>query len=158
LTEDAYLDVEAMAAAQGATVVYERLAQDVSGMLLREGDSVVIGVNEAHAESRQRFTVAHELGHLILHRGRPIVVDSVRVNLRDSRSSMATDLEEIEANSFAAELLMPQALVLRNFRSAVDRGERDLRQLVKDLALGFGVSEQAMDYRLQNLGLFGPSR
>lgn len=123
VADEVLVNVAAMAEARGAAVVYEAFPHDVSGMLVRQDDSIVIGVNQDHPESRQRFTIAHELGHLILHRGRPLVVDSVRVNLRDSRSSMATDLEEIEANSFAAELLMPRDLVLRHFREAVDRGE-----------------------------------
>ena len=96
------IDVHAIAASLEAGVVYERLPSDVSGMLVRDNESIVIGVNESHSPSRQRFTIAHELGHLVMHRGRPLVVDSARVNMRDSRSSMATDLEEIEANSFAA--------------------------------------------------------
>ena len=48
---------------------------DLSGFLYREGDQAVIGVNKDHAPVRQRFTIAHELGHLLLHehdRARPV--------------------------------------------------------------------------------------
>jgi len=147
------LDVEALARDNGAEIVRERLGEDVSGLLIREEGRVIIGVNESHPASRQRFTIAHEIGHLLLHAGRPLVVDPVRINLRDSRSSLATDLEEIEANSFAAELLMPRALILRTFREMADAESRSLEQIKRDLAFGFGVSEQAMEYRLANLGL-----
>ena len=42
----------------------------------------------------RRFTVAHELGHLRLHRGRPLILDTdTRVNFRDTVSSMATEHE-----------------------------------------------------------------
>ena len=61
---------------------------------------------------RQRFTIAHELGHRALHPGRELILDvPVRVNLRDKTSSMASDIEEIEANAFAATLLMPEQMI-----------------------------------------------
>jgi Zn-dependent peptidase ImmA (M78 family) len=148
------VDVEAVAAHLGAQIVLEHLDRSVSGMLYRDDDHVVIGVNSAHAERRRRFTVAHELGHLVLHKGRPLVVDHVRVNFRDATSSTATDMEEIQANAFAAELLMPRGQVIAMARQAgkVDAPGTDAA-VVRDLADGFEVSEQAMDYRLINLGL-----
>ena len=49
-------------------MVYERFATDVSGTIVREpGGRVVLGVNTFHSKTRQRFTVAHELGHWKLH-------------------------------------------------------------------------------------------
>jgi Zn-dependent peptidase ImmA (M78 family) len=154
--DELLLPVDRVARQLGAEIVFERLGADVSGLLIREEGRLIIGVNERHPEPRQRFTIAHEIGHLVLHRGRPLVVDPVRINLRDSRSSLATDLEEIEANSFAAELLMPRSLVLRHFRSMADTGATSLDRVTRDLAIGFGVSEQAMEYRLSNLGLLRP--
>ncbi|MGW1786468.1 ImmA/IrrE family metallo-endopeptidase [Streptomyces sp. NPDC002143] len=69
-------------------------------------------VNQTHSHERRRFTVAHELAHLRLHRGRPLILDTdTRVNYRNTVSSMATDREEIEANRFAAALLAPETLV-----------------------------------------------
>jgi Zn-dependent peptidase ImmA (M78 family) len=57
---------------------------------------------------RQRFTIGHELGHLTLHHGHDLILERlVRLNFRDATSSTANDEEEIEANHFAAELLMP---------------------------------------------------
>jgi Zn-dependent peptidase ImmA (M78 family) len=155
-TDEVRLDVEALAQSLDAEVLLEDLGGEVSGMLVREQDRVVIGVNRTDPDTRQRFTIAHEIGHLLLHRGRPLLVDPVRINLRDSRSSLATDIEEIEANSFAAELLMPRALVLANFRRAANEGVGSLERVTHDLAFGFGVSNQAMEYRLANLGLLRP--
>jgi Zn-dependent peptidase ImmA (M78 family) len=148
------VDVEAVAAHLKAQIVLEHLDRSVSGMLYRDDDHVVIGVNSAHTERRRRFTVAHELGHLVLHKGRPLVVDHVRVNFRDATSSTATDIEEIQANAFAAELLMPREQVIAMARQA---GKADSvgtdAAVVRDLADGFEVSTEAMDYRLINLGL-----
>ena len=124
---------------------------DMSGMLVREPDRVVIGVNECHSDSRQRFTIAHELGHFHLHKGRSVIIDSdVRVNFRDRVSSLATDREEIEANRFAAALLMPDHMV----RSWVAHESfQTAPELVERLAKSFRVSKAAVNFRLVNLGL-----
>jgi len=148
------VDVEAIARHLEAQIVEEHLDRTVSGMLYRDDDHVVIGVNATHPERRRRYTIAHELGHLVLHKGRPLVVDHVRVNFRDAASSTATDYEEIQANAFAAELLMPRDQVIANARPALERAESSSEAaVVRDLADGFDVSEQAMEYRLINLGL-----
>ncbi len=146
------VDVGRIAEHLGAQVVEERLDRDLSGLLYRDGDQVVIGVNNGHAARRRRFTVAHEIGHLVLHKGRPLVLDHVRVNFRNATSSTATDHEEIQANAFAAELLMPAAQVLASAKAALEGGRASDAALVRDLADGFEVSEQAMEYRLVNLG------
>ena len=145
--------VEPVARHLDAQLVEERLDRSVSGLLYRDGDHVVIGVNSTHAERRRRFTIAHELGHLVLHKGRPLVVDHVRINFRDANSSTASDLEEIQANAFAAELLMPRDQVITNAKKALAGQVANEESVIRDLADGFEVSEQAMEYRLVNLGL-----
>ncbi|GAA1153201.1 ImmA/IrrE family metallo-endopeptidase [Streptomyces hebeiensis] len=137
-------------------VVPQRMDDDVSGMLLRKDGSCVVGVNETHSRERQRFTVAHELGHLRLHEGRPLILDTdARVNYRNSLSSMATDREEIDANRFAAALLAPEEMVRRAAQRISFRTTDDL---VRVLAKQFVLSEMAMTYRLMNLGIVsGPA-
>lgn len=147
------VDVEAIARHLAAAVIRERLDRDVSGLLFRDKDSAVIGVNDLHAPKRQRFTVAHEVGHLVLHRGRPLVLDHVRVNFRDANSSTATDSEEIQANAFAAEILMPRHSVVAEAKRLLEDPSATDASIVSDLAQGFDVSDQAMEYRLINLGL-----
>lgn len=142
-----------MARYLGAEVVRERLGRDVSGLLFRDDGRVLIGVNDLHSPKRQRFTVAHEVGHLALHRGRPLLLDHVRVNFRDANSSTATDTEEIQANAFAAEILMPRAMVMAEARRLMADPKSTEGSIVSDLAQGFDVSDQAMEYRLINLGL-----
>lgn len=152
------ISLEVLARRLGADVKYRNFEGDgtLSGVLIRDEGRAVIGVNAGHPTSRQRFTIAHELGHLLLHPGRPLIVDqSVRVNRRDQVSSSATDLEEIEANQFAAALLMPSERVLAGVRRLLDERGDDLPegQLAASLAGEFQVSAQAMGFRLVNLGV-----
>jgi Zn-dependent peptidase ImmA (M78 family) len=147
------VDIEAVARHLGAQVVEEKLDRSVSGMLYRDGEHVIIGVNSAHVDRRRRFTVAHEVGHLVLHKGRPLVLDHVRVNFRDTNSSTASDLEEIQANAFAAEVLMPRDQVIAAAKKLLDDRTITEAATIEYLAQGFDVSDQAMEYRLINLGL-----
>lgn len=125
-------------------------------MLYRDRDRSVIGVNSSHPLTRQRFTIAHELGHLLLHGSRSVIVDT-HVFRRDQTSSMGTETEEREANGFAAELLMPSVFVEREFDAVLDDDPGvTARQLVARLAAVFGVSEQAMEIRLGTLHLLSP--
>ncbi|MFJ2261520.1 ImmA/IrrE family metallo-endopeptidase [Streptomyces sp. NPDC087844] len=151
------IDPYELARRLNVVVVPQELDDDVSGMLLRRDGSCVIGVNRTHSEHRRRFTVAHELAHLRLHRGRPLILDTdTRVNYRSTVSSMATDREKIEANRFAAGLLAPEALV----RGAVHQiSFRTVDELVGVLSGKFKLSEIAMTYRLMNLGIIsGPGQ
>ena len=150
------IDVFALAKAAGADVVQHEFEEDgdISGMLYRDATRTVIGVNAAHSLTRRRFTIAHELGHLQLHPGRPLILDaSARVNFRDRTASLATDREEIEANAFAAALLMPERLVLESVERVLSTEQHTPERLVRLLADDFQVSEAAMGYRLINLGI-----
>jgi Zn-dependent peptidase ImmA (M78 family) len=148
--------VEEIAEALGARIARHRFDGPESGFALREGGTWIIGVNIQTSHRRQRFTIAHELGHLLLHEGRPLTVDQavLRVDLRNHVSSMATDLQEIQANTFAATLLMPEEIVFDHVTSLV-RSEIEITRddLISRLARTFGVSIEAMGYRLINLGI-----
>ncbi|MGY6174298.1 ImmA/IrrE family metallo-endopeptidase [Paraburkholderia strydomiana] len=104
------VDVERVAQAAGATVLFQALESELSGLLLKQEDGVIIGVNSQQARTRQRFTIAHELGHLVMEHQGEMFVDGT-VLRRDEKSSRAIDPLEIEANGFAAALLMPAAWV-----------------------------------------------
>jgi Zn-dependent peptidase ImmA (M78 family) len=156
------VDVDAIALVCGAAVSYEPFDDDLSGVLIKRKTKIVIGVNSAHSRTRQRFTIAHELGHLKLeHQGEVFVDQTMRsksvVMKRDQTSSQATDAREIQANRFAAELLMPDNLVLDAFSRVVEKKAKvDSSELIAALASDFGVSAQAMEYRLTNLGMLMP--
>ena len=147
------------AEAHGAQVRTKPMEPSTSGMLLRPEDgSVWIVVNSTHSDNRRRFSIAHELGHLLLHPSTDAYVDSfgtaIGVNLRDERAARGTNRFEIEANAFAASLLMPEPLVREMVVSLPAGG--DPEDEVAELAEQFGVSEQAMTYRLTNLGFIKP--
>lgn len=150
------VDVFMIAQNLGADVVRTSMANEISGMLVRDDHHLAIGVNRLHPRSRQNFTVAHELGHLLMHRGRPLIVDSsVRVNFRDPTSASATNREEIEANAFAAALLMPKDFVIHAVADLPTPADPD--SIADTLAPHFGVSGSAMHFRLVNLGLLSSS-
>lgn len=140
--------VERLVRERGIAIRRGPLDDDVSGLLVRQGPSATIGVNDTQSVLRQRFTIAHEFGHFLLHEGMVEHVDrGYRVNFRNQESSMARDVEEIEANFFAASLLMPTRLL--DEAGAVDAVDDD--EKVKDLARRFQVSRHAMSLRLANV-------
>ena len=80
-------------------------------------------------------------------------IDQKVLNKRDGRSSIAIDPQEIEANAFAASLLMPEEMLLAEVVKLVPDQTTDRRELIGLLAKTFDVSIQAIEFRLINLGL-----
>lgn len=157
---EAPIPVERLARDVGALISYQPFeAQDISGLLYRvAGMAPVIGVNSSNPKARQRFTIAHELGHLTLHSGHGLILERlIRLNFRDATSSTATDKEEIEANQFAAELLMPHSMLQRSLGVLLQGRPLSDLELVRRLARRFEVSQSAMEYRLVSLGMLTPA-
>jgi Zn-dependent peptidase ImmA (M78 family) len=130
---------------------------DISGFLFLGSARPIIGVNGSQASTRQRFTIAHELGHYLLHGVTPqeVHVDrGFKVMMRDGRSSEGVDEAEREANLFAAELLMPEELLRRDLqnRPEIDINDDEVDKWLTSLASRYEVSKQAMMFRLANLG------
>jgi Zn-dependent peptidase ImmA (M78 family) len=146
------INVEDVARSLGISVRQEALEEHVSGVLVIKEAGAVIGVNSAHHPHRQRFTIAHEIGHYQLHRKQAqLFVDAAPVFFRDGRSAQGVDEQEMEANAFAAELLMPEPEVRDRYqRQPVDIFDD---AAVRRLANHFGVSPQALAIRLTRLEL-----
>lgn len=158
--------------------------QTLAGYLLADGDHGAIFVEAGDRLTRRRFSVAHELGHFVLH-FRPIflaqgetldqpLVASDTFPGRDSDEATPADLPdgrfglppaaivalppfpqmEYEANQFAVELLMPLPVLW----PLVDRYRPTFRDedLVWRLATDMLVSRAAMRWRLRGLGLLSP--
>jgi len=141
--------VERIAEQYGLDIRLAPYEGDLSGALVRTDRETYIGVNSQHHPNRQRFTVAHELAHFFLHKGMRLHIDkNIWVNWRDDESSKAVQWTEIQANQFAAELLMPTAFLKRD----INRIRRIDDHLVQFLARKYRVSSQAMDIRLNNVG------
>lgn len=144
------VNLDAIAESLGAEIREFELDADVSGVLFRGQGRKVIAVNRVHSQVRKRFTIAHEMGHLALHKGTEVHVDQgFRVNLRDSKSATAQDVEEVEANAFAANLLMPAQWLRSDLRGSTFDLENE--EQISDLAERYQVSAQAMIVRLTSL-------
>ena len=139
------VDVESLARELGVKVNQSFLDPDISGELVSRGDDLFeINVNARNSPTRQRFTIAHELGHYVYHR------DLIGEGLDDDRAYRSTDAgryhnkdigprEETEANKFAASLLMPKHLIDQLLNEGLS---------VPEMASRLQVSEQAMAIRL----------
>jgi len=117
---------------------------EISGIFAQEGEVAAIGVNEAHPYVRQRFTIAHELGHAVF-RSRDLFVDFVEADVTAGHGDTQRQNAEITANHFAADLLMPRQWM----RDDVTHYGLD----VALLARRYQVSEQALWFRLLALKL-----
>ena len=127
----------------------------VSGLLVLEEGMPTIGYNRFHPPVRRRFTIAHEIGHFVLHQDASnLFIDKGYSNIfyRDDRASEGKYTRELEANAFAAALLMPIAVLRRE----IEKRGFDLAEetSLDELAKLFDVSKQAMAYRLANSGVF----
>lgn len=144
----------------GAELREEAAERDLSGFLLRDVDAnkATIGVNAAHVEVRRRFTIAHEIGHLLLHEGERVHVDRTdriyTLKLRNDQSALGTNVEEQEANLFAAELLMPVTFIENDLREAGGTLDVEDEDVMRELARRYKVSLQSLTFRLAYLGYF----
>jgi len=145
------VDPVEIARALGVEVLRAELPGNVSGVLLKQvGHEPRIVVHAGDHENRRRFSVAHELGHFV-QRSSAVVEDKDQyeyVDLRSPASSDGTNSDEVFANKFAAELLMPEHLV-RPFSEKI--------RAAGALSSVFGVSIDAMSFRLRNLRLYQPA-
>lgn len=142
--------IEKILKSKNIILQYAPLGPELSGMAYIKDGIGIIGVNALHHPNRQRFSIAHELGHHILHsstlRAGVHVDKEFRVLLRDTVTSLGIDPLEIEANAFASEILMPQ----RFLADALSVAGLDIEdeEGVNALAKKFRVSASAIRVRL----------
>lgn len=124
----------------------------VSGVTLYKDGMFNILVNNTKPEARQHFTQAHELGHYFLHKdvltsGEGFVDGDAWLdgpNILYRMDGVTKTQHELEANTYAASLIMPVDLVKRAW---------ELTHSVQECAKIFKVSTIAMSVRLTKLGL-----
>lgn len=117
---------------------------EMSGALRRQGDKWVIYVNRNDSRQRQLFTIAHELGHFFAHK--ELCDEFVDGQLVSRSEQEKYAMQELEANEFAGNLVMPEDKI----REQVNE-QQLTQQRVMDLARQFQVSSIAMATRLRNL-------
>jgi transcriptional regulator with XRE-family HTH domain len=140
---DPPIDVRAVANSLGVAVATRPFPNALSALIVRHGANAAIGVNSDQAPVRQRFSIAHELGHFVLHHDDQHFIEYGVAPSVEGESPGYSWQHEQEANRFAAELLMP-----------ADRMADDAKRLsLSRLARRYQVSEAAMGFRLANLGL-----
>lgn len=122
--------------------------ENLAGMLSRRGNNVTMLINESDPPYRKRFSIGHEIGHHLMHlENDGDMVDQVADMFRSATFDGTEDggrHAEVEANQFAAALLMPAELV---------RTQWELTPSVAAMARVFNVSEEAMAIRLDTLRL-----
>jgi Zn-dependent peptidase ImmA (M78 family) len=146
------VDVESLALLLGATIKKQDFDDALAGFVYHKVK--LIGVNAKDSPRRQRFTIAHELGHMYLHsREDSLIYDrDFSIHRRDDRASTGIDSQEIEANQFAAELLMPENLLLKDIEHVGGRIDPEDDTTIEKLADKYEVSRSAMSVRLMSLG------
>ena len=144
------VNVKGIAEAEGIKIGKTVLPETLGGFIHRRVDDstlmVVNSILDPYPE-RQRWVIAHELGHFLLHAGRYHVTLAAEKFFKrhDSESFSGFNPEEIEANQFAAELLMPEDMV---HEMALSEGTIDLEKM----AATFDVEERMLKMRLGALG------
>lgn len=152
------VNVRQIAERLGIEVKLDSVDDDLSGFLFRQPKTgrALIGVNANHHPNRQTFTIAHELGHFLLHESETVHLDSKKdgytLQLRNPASATGESINEREANLFAAELLMPAKFLAKELRKKDFDLLEDEPLALKSLAQKCGVSVQALTIRLHNLG------
>lgn len=136
------IDISTVARKLGLNVLSSSYEDNIAGYIKYEKNGEKnIYVNNTHPIVRQRFTVAHEVAHFILHRelldlegGTPLY-----------RTGTSRDIIERQADALGASILMPKQAVQKLYETVKD---------ANILARVFNVSKDAMEIRLNNLGLY----
>lgn len=121
-------------------IKYDTMDVAKSGSLSYIDGKWIMCINSSHNIKRQRFTMAHELGHYILHKGKNIEFVDTTFFRSDEMDSI-----EYNANEFASRLLIPED----ELRKLIDE---DRIKNIGELASRFDVSSAAMKYRVISLG------
>ncbi|WP_084618576.1 ImmA/IrrE family metallo-endopeptidase [Thalassobaculum salexigens] len=143
--------VDVIALIRALDIEYEeaQMSDGDSGRITVNGDAYHIVVNELEGPQRRRFTAAHELGHYLMHRD--LINEHGHLDRlfgpegRHNPSAPLTNAHEVQANRFAANLLMPSREITKLYDKVNDN--------YRELAAIFDVSPAAMKIKLYTLGL-----
>lgn len=143
------VDVKKIINEIGITYVERYMPEGQSGYIEYDGWTCTIAVNKEDGPQRKRFTAAHELGHFLKHRDllkKHRHLDRLYDEYANRNPEQPLDYQhEVQANQFAASLLMPR----KTIENELDKGVNTIRELARI----FDVSRMAMEYRLKSLNL-----
>ncbi len=145
------VDLDAIAREFGVNVYRQDLGPETSGQIIRDRikggrSGFAIYVNSTHHPNRQRFTLAHEIAHYILHRD---LIESGVVDDTMYRDSTLGSYYESQANRMAADILMPIRLVKAYIKN-------NPNATIDEMAVAFGVSRGAMEIRRKSIPSLNP--
>jgi Zn-dependent peptidase ImmA (M78 family) len=134
----------------GYKVVYfvDKKDQDISGYV--HYGEMTIGLNSKDSDLRQRFTLAHEIGHILNGDGKD---GGIELDYRSNMTLNSSDLKEVKANKVAAELLMPSQEFKLKFKEIKNEYYDSVKITIFKLSIYFQASEEACRIRAENLKL-----
>lgn len=147
------LSMDTLVSGLGATLILEPL-KNSDGKIIRGNFKTLIKVNsEIPYEEKMRFTIAHEIGHLLLHDKLDLEVHNDNDNtlnwFKSTEQQAKKGIQEWEANDFASELLMPE----ESIRKFVER-KKFSPELIKQISIYFNTSLTSVAYRLLSLNIY----
>jgi Zn-dependent peptidase ImmA (M78 family) len=134
------------------------------GEISISGETASIWINDLTPPNRQRFTLAHEIGHYINDIEPLLASNETEKSFIDDEKTLwrggQKKPEEYRANKFAAALLMPRDLVVQESKDLIEVMKKETKRkkvskkdFISRMAEMFNVSEQSMQIRLEVLGV-----
>lgn len=146
------LDVHALVARNGIEVQTRKMERSIPGMMVTTKSATLITLNASLPLNQQRFVLAHLLGHFVLHgKTAEVFIDRTTPITGAGPDVRKRITQEMEANEFAAELLMPEDVIRDRFETA--RPYPYNIESLRPLAAQFGINELVLAIRLAQLGL-----
>ena len=132
ITRPGEIDLEAIAFGLGAQIKYRPL-EGCEARIVGAGNSAIISVNSASGIPRQRFSIAHELGHWRYHRGKQL---DCRADNADFSRQNVSEYERI-ADNYAANLILPSYLLRPILKAHADMSFSMVRNVAEEFTASF---------------------
>ncbi|WP_430404254.1 ImmA/IrrE family metallo-endopeptidase [Fluviicola sp.] len=135
--------LDLIAFGRGATIIEKPLGNSEGRIVFGKKKTIITINSDIHYPSKKRFVLAHEIGHLEMHRNQPLIHNDTDATLEYFKSGN----QETEANEFASELLMPESLFKKECK-----GKKFGPDLIRSLAERFQTSITSVAYRYFEIG------
>ena len=137
------LPLEVLVAARGATLIQKSMKKADGRIVMTPSRNIITINSDIQYEGKRRFTLAHELGHLEMHRDKLLQHSDTDATLQYFKSGN----QETEANEFASELLMPRKQFIEECQD-----KPFSPNLLRELAIKFKTSITSVTYKYFELG------